>query len=330
MAASKALRKAEKSKEQRLKKERKAKAQAVVAKGKDKRERQEAYKKAEDAAQKKREERKAKKEAERKRVVTSSKVQHKIKKKRKDEMDKWSEEFGAVADKHVEERKRKAAAQETVDASKRLRKGQGVMEKVQEERAFAEKDKQDEAAATSLRKKAAEADVKLEQQFKDQADEYKGVRKEEKKRKVNDNREAAANKEVWGKEQSKKYYTKDESGNFKPSAEAMKDDPNAEKKPLSHWIEKEDTDDGGEWKGVTKNPIQFFLKNPEKLKNLSTNNRKTMLKKMSKYINEPQVSKDARRALKKVKEKSGAAAGAASGAVKRLGEDLKTLVPGGM
>ena len=149
------------------------------------------------------------------------------------------------------------------------------MEKIKQE-----KQKEQEAAATSLREKAAAADDKLEQQFKAQVGEYEGVREKEKKGKENDNREAAANKDVWGKDQIKKYYTKERDGNFLPSAEAMKDDPNAEKKPLSHWIEKEDTDDGGEWKGVTKNPVQFFLRNPDKLKNLSKNNRKTMLKKM--------------------------------------------------
>ena len=298
--------------------------------------------------------------AERKRtargIVTSSKVQRKIKQKREDEMDKWSKEFGAVADQNVEERKaaeqakreavakrivtgsqvkrraeemgakreeadaarkaereksakrtvaasaairkaekskeqrlkkeRQAKAQETIETSKRKRKAESIMEKIKQE-----KQKEQEAAATSLREKAAAADDKLEQQFKAQVGEYKGVREKEKKGKENDNREAAANKDVWGKDQIKKYYTKERDGNFLPSAEAMKDDPNAEKKPLSHWIEKEDTDDGGEWKGVTKNPVQFFLKNPDKLKNLSKNNRKTMLKKMSKYFEDTKTKK---------------------------------------
>ena len=302
---------------------------------------------------------KAKRAAERKRtargIVTSSKVQRKIKQKREDEMDKWSKEFGAVADQNVEERKaaeqakreavakrivtgsqvkrraeemgakreadaerkaerersakrtvaasaairkaekskeqrlkkeRQAKAQETIETSKRKRKAESIMEKIKQE-----KQKEQEAAATSLREKAAAADDKLEQQFKAQVGEYKGVREKEKKGKENDNREAAANKDVWGKDQIKKYYTKERDGNFLPSAEAMKDDPNAEKKPLSHWIEKEDTDDGGEWKGVTKNPVQFFLKNPDKLKNLSKNNRKTMLKKMSKYFEDTKSKK---------------------------------------
>ena len=314
VAASKALRKAEKSKEQRLKKERKAKAQEVVAKGKDKRERQEAYKKAEDAAQKKREERKAKKEAERKRVVTSSKVQRKIKQGRKDEMDKWSEEFGKEADKHVAEQKaaeRKAVAQETVETSKRKSKGESIMEKIQHEKEKADSrgssesrsrrqqsqlgEKQAawghatkrqpelEAAGTSIREEAEAADDKLVQQFKDNAAKYSGTRKMAGKLKEANNYIATLNRKTWNDETKAKFFTKGSDGAFKPKD--VKDDPNAEKKSLSHWIEKEDADDGGEWKGVTKNPVEFFLKNPDKLKNLSTNNRKTMLKKMSKSFN---------------------------------------------
>ena len=343
--------------------EAKKERQEVVAKSKRRSKAESIVKRAKTTAQRKREARKSdarKKAADR--IVKSSKIRFGVKKEKerkayvKREMDKWSKEFGAVADQNVEERKaaeqakreavakrivtgsqvkrraeemgakreeadaarkaereksakrtvaasaairkaekskeqrlkkeRQAKAQETIETSKRKRKAESIMEKIKQE-----KQKEQEAAATSLREKAAAADDQLEQQFKAQVGEYKGVREKEKKGKENDNREAAANKDVWGKDQIKKYYTKERDGNFLPSAEAMKDDPNAEKKPLSHWIEKEDTDDGGEWEGVTKNPVQFFLKNPDKLKNLSKNNRKTMLKKMSKYFEDTKTKK---------------------------------------
>ena len=302
----------------------------MVAKSKDKRERQDAYKKAEAAAQRKREEkayqehvqtlkeqkadpdslyskrqeakRKAKREKAAKRIVTGSQMKRKVEKKAERKADE----------------ERKAVAQETVETSKRKRKAESIMEKIKQEKAEESaiadrrssesrsrrqqtqlgekqaewgKTRKQDAAGTSIREEAAAADDKLVQQFKTQAGEYEGVREKEKKGKENDNREAAANKDVWGKDQIKKYYTKERDGNFLPSAEAMKDDPNAEKKPLSHWIEQEDTDDGGEWEGVTKNPVQFFLKNPDKLKNLSTNNRKTMLKKMGKYFEDTKTKK---------------------------------------
>ena len=317
-------------KEAEAKKERQAMAQEVVAKSKDKRERQDAYKKAEAAAQRKREEkayqehvqtlkeqkadpdslyskrqeakRKAKREKAAKRIVTGSQMKRKVEKKAERKADE----------------ERKAVAQETVETSKRKRKAESIMEKIKQEKAEESaiadrrssesrsrrqqtqlgekqaewgKTRKQDAAGTSIREEAAAADDKLVQQFKTQAGEYEGVREKEKKGKENDNREAAANKDVWGKDQIKKYYTKERDGNFLPSAEAMKDDPNAEKKPLSHWIEQEDTDDGGEWEGVTKNPVQFFLKNPDKLKNLSTNNRKTMLKKMGKYFEDTKTKK---------------------------------------
>ena len=242
--------------------------------------------------------RKAKREKAAKRIVTGSQMKRKVEKKAERKADE----------------ERKAVAQETVETSKRKRKAESIMEKIKQEKAeesaiadrrssesrsrrqqtqlgekqaawghATKRQPELEAAGTSIREEAEAADDKLVQQFKDNAAKYSGTRKMAGKLKEANNYIATLNRKTWNDETKAKFFTKGSDGAFKPKD--VKDDPNAEKKSLSHWIEKEDADDGGEWKGVTKNPVEFFLKNPDKLKNLSTNNRKTMLKKMSKSFN---------------------------------------------